>query len=401
MQIAAIGHPLMAVVVLAAPERPSYGLPSWEWCALIHVGLATIMTMLAALSLRRVARREADSGGTSPAPAPAPANYFPPQTPPALAPLPDSPTASLLPPPLLVAKAARKSISRAVSDNPVLWRETRRPLFLRRWQSIAASSVVIVFLLFIYALMSANHALTEPYAQIPFAFVFCGMLNVLACVLSATAIAQEKESDTWTLLLATPITGRRVVIGKLLGIMRRLAPLCAVIVVHFVLFLLGGAINAMTFLVILYLTFTTNIIWIVTGLFLSLRIKRVTFAVMLNLAGPLVLYAFPALLLAIFFSSTPNENLIEVVGLYCPYPYMASAISHYNSSYDRSLFVPVYGQVQEGQFLLFVLCAGLAHLAVSAAILYVTIRRFDRLVERAPQEAPLQPPVRGLLPAHG
>ena len=167
------------------------------------------------------------------------------------------------------------------------------------------------------------------------------------------------------------------------------------------LFLIGGTINGITFLIILYLTFSTNIIWIATGLFLSLRIKRVTFAVMLNLAGPLLLYIFPLIILAIIFSSTRNEEFIGVVGLYCPYPYLASAISHYNTSYNRSLDVPVWGSVDESQFLAFVFCAGLAHLAVSAGVLYYTIRRFDRLVERAPQEMALLPALPALAGASG
>jgi hypothetical protein len=153
---------------------------------------------------------------------------------------------------------------------------------------------------------------------------------------------------------------------------------------------MGGTINGITFLVILYLIFTSNIIWVATGLFLSLRIKRVTFAVMLNLAGPLVLYLLPLVILAIIFSSTQSEKYIEIIGLYCPYPYMESAISYYASSYGRSLYVPVFGSVDEREFNLSVLLAGLVHLAVSAAIVYGTIRRFDRLVQRAPQELPLE-----------
>jgi ABC-type transport system involved in multi-copper enzyme maturation permease subunit len=388
MQIAAIGHPGVATAFLAIPERPPFKLPGWEWCVLIHIGLAGILTLLTALSLRRIARREAEGGGA--APAPAPPIYFPPPAPPPIAPLAESPTTPSLNPPPLAPLASTRGTSRAVSDNPVLWRETRRPLFARRWQSIVAGSVFGALLLFIYALMSANNALTETYAQIPFAFIFCGMLNILACVLSATAIAHEKESDTWTLLLVTPLTARRIVIGKLLGILRRLAPLCLLITIHFLLFLMGGTINGITFLVILYLIFTSNIIWVATGLFLSLRIKRVTFAVMLNLAGPLVLYLLPLVILAIIFSSTQSEKYIEIIGLYCPYPYMESAISYYASSYGRSLYVPVFGSVDEREFNLSVLLAGLVHLAVSAAIVYGTIRRFDRLVQRAPQELPLE-----------
>ena len=148
--------------------------------------------------------------------------------------------------------------------------------------------MVIAFLLFIYALMSANRSLTEPYSQVPFSFIFCAMLNILTCVLSATAIAQEKESDTWTLLLATPLSARRIVIGKVLGILRRLAPLSILITLHFCMFRAAGVIDNVTLATILFLIFTTNLTWVATGVFLSLRIKRVTFAVMLNLAGPVV-----------------------------------------------------------------------------------------------------------------
>jgi ABC-type transport system involved in multi-copper enzyme maturation permease subunit len=371
---------------------------------LIHVGLAFMLTMLTALSLRRISRREAEGGGAAPAPAPppAPAVQFPPLAALLDVPVPDtstvpigdSPTAtSIPPPPPLVNAAPPDFTSRAVSDNPVLWRETRRPLFARRWQRFAASSVAIALLLFVYLLMSANNSLSERYAQIPFAFIFCGMLNILACVLSATAIAQEKESDTWTLLLATPLSARRIVIGKLLGIVRRLAPLCILITVHFLLFLIGETIDGITFLIILYLIFTTNIIWIATGLFLSLKIKRVTFAVMLNLAGPLVLYVLPFIILGITFSATRHDEYAQLVGLYCPYPYLGSAISHFNSavmSRRQSLWMPVFGYVEEGEFLLGVVIAGLAHLIASGAIVYLTIRHFDRLVERAPQSLPLE-----------
>jgi len=175
-------------------------------------------------------------------------------------------------------------------------------------------------------------------------------------------------------------------VGKLLGILRRLLPLCIIITIHFFLFWIGGVINATTLMVILWLTFTTNVIWVVSGLYLSLQIKRVTFAVMLNLAGPLVLYLLPLVLLAIVFSSTGNSSMIETVGPYCPYPYMASAINHWNSQYERSLWMPVYNHVTEGEFLTGVFLAGLGHLAVSGAILWATIRRFDTIVERAPQQ---------------
>jgi ABC-type transport system involved in multi-copper enzyme maturation permease subunit len=383
MDIAAVGHPLLPMVILAVPERPPFRLPSWEWCVLVYVGLSAVLTILAALNLRRHARKE----GESSVPVAPPAVNVP------LSPLPPPmPDATAFSPPILAAPYHPASAAlghiRAVSDHPVLWRETRRPLFGRRWQSIAAAAVTVGLLLFVYLLMASNNALGDAEAQIGFSFVFCGMLNVLACVIAATAIAQEKESDTWTLLLATPLSAQQIVLGKLLGILRRLAPLCAIITLHFLLFLLGRVIDGRTFLVIIYLTITTNLIWVVSGLYLSLRFKRVTFAVMLNLLGPLILYALPALILAIV---TADGDAAEIVGLYCPYPYMGSGIEYFNSTYSRDLWLPVYDRVTEGEFFQAVLLAGVGHTLVSAAILAYTIRRFDRIVERAPQTTPLPP----------
>ena len=41
-------------------------------------------------------------------------------------------------------------------------------------------------------------------------------------MLSSTAIANEKESDTWTVLLVSPISAKSIVLGKLVGLLRRL-----------------------------------------------------------------------------------------------------------------------------------------------------------------------------------
>jgi ABC-type transport system involved in multi-copper enzyme maturation permease subunit len=400
MEIAAIAHPGIAIALLAVPDRPPFRLPSWEWCALVHFAAAAILTFLSALQLRRMARREAEGASPSPTSASLPPPSAFPVAPPTFipnvpAPLPEFPTSPAHQP-------SPTAHTRAVSDNPVLWRETRRPLFGRRWQGIAAGAITIVFLLFVYVLMSSNNALSDADAQIPFSFIFCAMLNILACVIAATAIAQEKESNTWTLLMATPLTASSIVLGKLLGILRRLAPFTAIIIIHFLLFALGGVIDFASFAIVVWMTITTNLIWVALGLYLSLRIKRVTFAVMLNLSGPIVLYLVPLAILAILFAaSNNNDDIMEVVGLYAPYPYMAIAIDHLNSNYHRDLWLPVLHHVDESTFFTAAFMAGIGHILASSAIVLYTIRRFDRIVGRASQSTPLPPPHSPLLAATG
>src|SRR5258705_6746134 len=148
-QIGAAGHPFVATMLLATPNQTGIRLPSWEWSVLIHTVLAGFITLLAAASLRRVARRESESGGSAPSvptlPIP-PRNFAPPT-----AEIAGPPGQTLPPPPPLnyvnpTNPPPRPIPSPAVSDHPVLCRSTRRPLVRESWQSIAAACVVLGFL---------------------------------------------------------------------------------------------------------------------------------------------------------------------------------------------------------------------------------------------------------------
>ena len=109
--------------------------------------------------------------------------------------------------------------SREIGDNPVLWCELREPLLSRKWAGLLWIGV-ITLLLISYGCFASADGLKQPELQIFYAFVFNGLYWLLVAVLSATAIAQEKESDTWTVLLASASDARQIVIGKLLGLMR-------------------------------------------------------------------------------------------------------------------------------------------------------------------------------------
>ncbi|MCY2955360.1 MAG: ABC transporter permease subunit, partial [Planctomycetota bacterium] len=300
--------------------------------------------------------------------------------------------------------AAWRRRSPTVSDNPVFWREIRRPLVTRRWQAIAMATLIGGVLVFFYVCMAINTELGNRNWQMPFACIFCGLLTLLACIISATAIAQEKESDTWTLLLSSPLTSRQIVLGKLAGLLRRLLWPSILIVLHFLLFGLGGVLNWTTVWVILYLTFSTNIIWVATGLYFSLRLKTVTFAIILNLCVTAALYGLAPILLGItgvFFYRT--DTGAEIVGLYVPYAYMCSAIESlndrhngYNYNYNaqftrtdnllaRKLWVPVFGQIRATDFLAIVFVVGLAYLLLTTLVVWYTIRSFNNIVGRAGQ----------------
>src|SRR5262249_48920459 len=136
-------------------------------------------------------------------------------------------------------------------------------------------------------------------SQIGYGVVFQTIVTLVTCVIAATAIAQEKEGDTWTVLLASPLSGRSIVWSKAIGVARRLLWPMIGIIAPFLLFVMGGVISPTTFLTIVTVILTFNTVWIATGVALSLRMKKVTFAVIVNLAFPVMLYGALSLLLVV------------------------------------------------------------------------------------------------------
>jgi ABC-type transport system involved in multi-copper enzyme maturation permease subunit len=408
MQVAGLWELPANMVMVAIPEARSPGfLPWWASC-LVWLAFSAFLVFWSSLLLRRMARKEQEGGGRPSTPY-LPSNLptlatLPPLPPPAMEatagpsappPLPSAQPALIVPPAILPYRASfqpQPKPERTISDNPVLWRELRRPLMTRRWQAVLSTVIVLVLLIGIYLLLLAsrygsNSALGEADTQIGFAFVFCAILNILFCIVSATAIAQEKESDTWTLLLATPLKSSQIVTGKLIGLARRMLWPCILITAHFLLFTLTGVISFTSLVIVLYLIFTTNIIWLATGLYLSLRCKTVTMAIIYNLLGPVLAYLVPFALLLIYTGFFDRGgNLPEVVGVYTPYPHMAITLDDLERHSSRTTVnFPFFHDITIGQFYLATFLLGAAHLLLTAAVIFLTIKTFDRIVGRAAQ----------------
>jgi ABC-type transport system involved in multi-copper enzyme maturation permease subunit len=232
-------------------------------------------------------------------------------------------------------------------------------------------------------------------AHTGYAVIFHGLTLVMAAVLSATAIAQEKESDTWTLLLATPISGSAIVWGKALGVLRRLIVPMGFFICHFLLFTAVGVLNFGAVALVAWVMFSFNSLWIATGIYLSVRLRKVTAAVIVNLMLAVVLYLVVPIVMAIFGDVARSDGLGRQGCWPLPFYYLVFGIQglkHWNGlrtnySYD-TYNLPYSGReaVSGLEFFVAVIAIGVIYLAVSALILSRTARRFDHFVARAPQK---------------
>ena len=362
MDILGVLSPFLSILFVAEPMIP-FGSTwlTWIGASLLQLGEAAGLVVCSAMVLRRIARRAGEHAA-------------PPMAQPGSIPARDS-----------NVKSARGRARREVSNDPIACRELRRTLLSKPWHRIVAVIALVGGLLATYLALAVNRSLGDWQAQIVYAVVFNALIWLLVAVLAATVISQEKESDTWTLLLATPLSGWDVVRGKVLGLLRRLIWPMVLIAVHFMLFAFGP-LELVSVLVILWVMVTFNSVWLATGMYLSLRFARPTFAVIANLLLAVGLYLGVLAVLGIVGNLTDHYRIAQVVGWYAPYTYLILGIDGIHRA-APAFFMPNDVRLDRFEFLRVVFFVGLAHLVLAGAILAIVARSFDRIVGRAPQVA--------------
>ncbi|WP_428938738.1 ABC transporter permease subunit [Fontivita pretiosa] len=391
--ILAASNPVANVAFLSMPDSPAVLSAGWIPGLIVQLSLTTLLVSGSAIVLRRYARR----GGEHDRPAA--------QLPPIPAPLgAENPMQEVAPnetqqpdPAVQHSSSARAGEDHCVvGDNPVAWREFRRPLVVQRWAGLAVA-IVLGLLLLSYCAFGALEVLDDHELQIGYACVFNALYWLLVAVLSATAIAQEKESDTWTLLLTTPLSSESIILGKVMGVARRMVWPTVLVAAHFAVFAMCRVISWTAFLHVMWVLVTFNTVWLASGVYLSLRMQKVTTAVIVNLMIPVVLFvAVPIALLVLGELIARDDDWAEAMTWYLPYMWMAQSVDRLEPrqfyNYDDRMWLPGWGySVSVGDYTKMLLVTGAAHVLVAAVVLWLTVKRFNRLVGRAAQDPTAAP----------
>jgi hypothetical protein len=155
----------------------------------------------------------------------------------------------------------------------------------------------------------------------------------------------------------------------------------------------------------MWLIVTCNTVWVATGLYLSLRLRKVTFAVIINLMIGIVLYLGGAIVLAI-----ASELLGQLAGIHddwaepmlwgLPYFVIGYGVERLSPEFEpqRMQWAPG-GAITDAHVFGLGLVIGAAHLAVAGALVWLTLNRFNRIVGRAEQYEPLPPVPTALNPS--
>jgi ABC-type transport system involved in multi-copper enzyme maturation permease subunit len=212
-----------------------------------------------------------------------------------------------------------RSGSREVSDQPVAWRELRQPMF----KSTSVMLVVMVVLPLI-ALVAAAFKGVDGIGYL-FTGSLVAALYVLCagCLSTASGLSGERESRTLDVLLASPLSAREIVAGKVLGTLRR--SLAVPLMVSVVLGLMGPlsfewspVAGLHLFLILVSMVVATA----GSGIVLSLICKRTAVAMAMNLGLWLAVWGAIPIMLAILLAISDGratESIASLIGLTNPF----------------------------------------------------------------------------------
>lgn len=196
-----------------------------------------------------------------------------------------------------LATGRLSTAARTVSDDPILWRELRTPVFRRKWQRWVA--IALGFLLFLWISIGS---VDEPTFATPMVLGILLTIGLLqSAVLTTAAISNERESKTWETLLTTPLSGGEILWSKLAAALTKIGWPVAIGLVFVLVF---GLILTQTthFSLLLHwpIVFAGPCFFLAcTGTLFGLIFKRPTVAAVFNLGLAFTLWAVIPLLLLV------------------------------------------------------------------------------------------------------
>lgn len=277
------------------------------------------------------------------------------------------------------APKGRRGIDR-LKTWPVYWREARTPWLPTRFQR-AVLTVVLVSLLG-YAYFKID--LADPPMHQLVGFSGLGVLLLCSTVMTTSSINGERVADTWDALMTSPVTGKQVILGKYLAVVRRLAPIAVLTSLHFVVMVVLGHVSWGAALMVVSLITTTPLFYLATGIMFSLLLKKGVSSSVSNIVLLLMILLIVPIIIAIIFEALmPRDDLSRfaekvVVGSN-PLMMLGTVINDDIDGRwtrgDRQFSLGSDG-VSMSTMIAVTLAQGAAHIALAAGVLAFSIGRF-------------------------
>lgn len=173
-----------------------------------------------------------------------------------------------------------------VHGPPVVWKELRAPFVagVGSRNSYIGFGIAVLALLFTYLSSADSKSLDEDFTHVMYVMLFIFIGAIVNTIFSATRITAEKESQSWSLLLTTPLSDWDILFGKAVSAFRRCVPIWGLLAGHVVLFVLVGYIHPLAIIHLAMLLAWLTCFITGAGLYFSSYFARTISAVVASFA---------------------------------------------------------------------------------------------------------------------
>jgi len=166
--------------------------------------------------------------------------------------------------------------SRKLGRDVVFWREMTVRVKGRTDLWIKVGYVILVFGSYVY--LMCRYGLDVDWneaALFSYLFLECLVLFVEALGLASRAIAPERTNPTFVLMLATPLSAWRIVLGKVRAILRQLAVFIIVPIIHVTGGVVAGVVSPQVLVTFPASLMVAVVAFVAVCVFLSLHCRKV------------------------------------------------------------------------------------------------------------------------------
>jgi ABC-type transport system involved in multi-copper enzyme maturation permease subunit len=273
---------------------------------------------------------------------------------------------------------------RRVVGPAMIWKEMVCPLSHREKLASGFAIGVEVLLLFIaWSFPPLMAAIGYEATHLLYLWTFLSLGILFTITASATVISAERERGSWPVLLVTPLTNRDILLGKLVGVLRRCGPIWLPLPAYLVAFTCAGIFHSWAVVQGTLILLAVVLFLAATGFYFSGRFGKTTDAVTANLIliGALwcVLPATIGLLLMVsrVRGETADFLLFAGVPFAQAFALMATTLDGFTGDTVIRCF---HYQLGAPGYTALLFLATLAYGLVSLALLWRTVRAFRRRI---------------------
>ena len=173
---------------------------------------------------------------------------------------------------------------RPVKGPPIIWKKIIN-LWIKnsRIGAILTTTLALLILIVAYGYCTYKDLFSHQETHIAFIIIYFFFGLFRTATSAATCITTEKEAQTWSILLTTPLTEKQIVFEKIVGSCLAGWAFWFLLAAHLVVFSLAGFISPVAILPLVLLIISSMLLVSAVGVFFSSCFKRSSISASVNL----------------------------------------------------------------------------------------------------------------------